>query len=197
MLPNERRQQIREFIQQHGSVRISDLSEQFQVSEMTIHRDLKPLIEEGVVTKTYGGVEWRASVDAVSSGCILCGRAGEQRLAYRLVLANHRVETACCPHCGLLRHHQVQEQVAQALCQDFFTNTTISANTAWYVLDSHVSVGCCQPQVLSFQHKETAERFVKGFGGKLFPLVEAMDFLQQQMKQDACSGCHSNTKEEL
>jgi len=183
---------MRELIQKHQKIRISELSKQLQVSEMTIHRDLKPLIEEGVVNRIYGGVEWKAPIESPSNGCILCGRTGEHRLAYRLVLTDQRVETACCPHCGLLRHRQLKAQVMQALCQDFFTNATINADHAWYVFQPQVEIGCCQPQVLCFGRRDIAERFIRGFGGSLHSHASVMDQLHNQMNQGISCSCHSH-----
>ena len=56
MLPIERQRQIKLLVQKNKTVKISELSEQFAVSEMTIYRDIKPLLEEGFITKTFGGI---------------------------------------------------------------------------------------------------------------------------------------------
>ncbi len=61
MIPAERRQKILEYIKQNGTAKIFDLSNIFQVSEMTIHRDLSFLEEDGQVEKQYGGVILRLS----------------------------------------------------------------------------------------------------------------------------------------
>ncbi|PTM58759.1 NosL protein [Desmospora activa DSM 45169] len=180
---------MKALIQQHQTMRISELSKRLQVSEMTVHRDLKPLIEEGLVSRTYGGVEWKTPVENQSRGCPLCERTGDQRLLYRLMLNDQQVETACCPHCGLIRHRQKRGQVVQVLCQDFFTNTTISAEHAWFVFDPQVEIGCCHPQVVSFASKETAERFIVGFGGSLHSHASASDQLHGNAR-----ACHSSQK---
>ena len=56
MIPAERRQRMLQVINQQGTATIIQLSDQFAVSEMTIHRDLKVLESIGRVEKTYGGV---------------------------------------------------------------------------------------------------------------------------------------------
>jgi len=61
MIPAERRQKLLEYIKENGTAKISDLSEIFQVSEMTIHRDLSYLEEHGHVEKKYGGAVSRLS----------------------------------------------------------------------------------------------------------------------------------------
>lgn len=185
MLPEERRQQIREWIKTRRNLKTSELCERFGVSEMTIHRDIKLLVEEGLVMKTYGGITLvrEEPGKGVNPGeCVYCHRPLDERLVYRLILSGNRTEEACCGHCGLLRHAQQRDQVVQALCYDFFTHTTINATLAWFVLDTAVNIRCCQPQVLTFENREFAEGFVKGFGGSVFRLEEAMERLQQKIR---------------
>lgn len=55
MLAAERRNLILEKLQDERKVVVSELSEQFGVSEETIRRDLDKLEKEGLATKTYGG----------------------------------------------------------------------------------------------------------------------------------------------
>jgi len=56
MLPIERIKQIKELVQEKEVIKISELSNLLNVSEMTIHRDIKPLIDDGVILKTFGGI---------------------------------------------------------------------------------------------------------------------------------------------
>lgn len=65
MLNVERRNKILELIEQHGKVRVGDLSRRFKTSEVTIRNDLKDLQGRGLVRRAHGGavkVE-RVSVD--------------------------------------------------------------------------------------------------------------------------------------
>ncbi len=55
MLSVERRQEIMEMLKQKGSVKVSDLVEQYQVGKETIRRDLKALAKEENVEVVYGG----------------------------------------------------------------------------------------------------------------------------------------------
>ena len=55
MLAVERRNLILEKLQDEKRVLVSELSEQFDVSEETIRRDLDRLDKMGLATKTYGG----------------------------------------------------------------------------------------------------------------------------------------------
>jgi hypothetical protein len=101
------------------------------------------------------------------------------------------VESACCAHCGLLRHRQLGDEVVQAICHDFFTQTTISSPLTRFVMDSSVDIGCCQPQVLTFGKKEYAQGFVKGFGASVLSLEEVMDKVHTDMKNMSGGCCHS------
>ncbi|MEH7235430.1 DeoR family transcriptional regulator [Bacillus sp. JJ1562] len=191
MLPIERQSQIRRLIQKHKTLKISELSEQFNVSEMTIYRDIKPLVEEGLISKTFGGIslnETDKHVFPSQSQCIYCHKPNNPKMEYRIILTDNKIETTCCAHCGLLRHRQLGEDVLQAICHDFFMNTTISAPLTWFVLDTTLNVACCQPQVLTFENREHAEKFVKGFGGEIFGLQDAMEVIYQKM-QCPSGGC--------
>ncbi|WP_407272978.1 DeoR family transcriptional regulator [Radiobacillus sp. PE A8.2] len=178
MLPVERQNRIKDLIQKKHNMKISELSRELEVSEMTIHRDLKPIIEEGFIIKTFGGITLvrdRSNEASNSEECVFFSRMINEKLAYRLILPNNKIELACCAHCGLLRHRQLGEEVIQAISQDFLRQTTISAPLTWYVMDTSVHIGCCQPQVLLFEWHEHANKFVKGFGGKVYSFSEAME----------------------
>jgi DeoR family transcriptional regulator, copper-sensing transcriptional repressor len=182
MLPYERRERIIALIRSNKTMKIADLSKELGVSEMTIHRDLKPLVEEGFVIKTFGGVSLVQSESKevpLINECVYCRKVINERLAYRLILTNREMEVACCAHCGLLRQQQLGDQVFQAICYDILRHTTISAHEAWFVMDTTLKMGCCKPQVLPFEHLHQAEQFVKGFEGQILSfqeVLEAMSF---------------------
>lgn len=166
----------------YKSMKISELSSKFNVSEMTIHRDLKPLIEEGFVVKTFGGVTLANNVELPKENtCIYCHQNINDRLSFRLILNNDQIESTCCPHCGLLRYEQVQDNVVQVMCQDFLRSTTINARYAYFVMDTSLDLGCCKPQALPFELKEHAKNFTQGFGGKIYSFKEAMKIVYDKM----------------
>lgn len=195
MLPIERLNRIKEIIKKRQNIKISELSELLKVSEMTIHRDLKPLVEQGLVLKTFGGVSLVKSekTKVPNDECVYCSRSIHAKLAYRIILPNNEIEMACCAHCGLLRQRQLGDKVVQSICHDFFRQTTISAPLAWYVLDTTIDMGCCQPQVLSFEWQEHAEKFVEGFGGVICNFQEAIDLIYEKMNLSQ-SCCHTSSK---
>jgi len=80
-----------------------------------------------------------------------------------------------------MREQQLGDTVLQSICQDFLRQTTLSAKLAWFVFDTSIDIGCCQPQVLTFEKKEDSEKFIKGFGGITVPFDEALDLIQEKM----------------
>lgn len=192
MLPIERQKRIKDLIIDRNNLKISELSEILNVSEMTIHRDLKPLIDAGFIMKTFGGISLIQNdekKDTVFESCVFCSNNVDERQAYRIILPNNKIEVACCAHCGLLRHRQFGEDLVQAICHDLFKQTTISAPSAWYVMDTSIHIGCCQPQVLTFQWKEHADKFVKGFGGTVYSFRTAMEVVFEKMNGNQ-PNCH-------
>ena len=192
MLPVERKNKIKELIFEKKAMKISELSNEIGVSEMTIHRDIKPLIAEGVVIKTFGGITLADEKETSPANdlCDFCHRKVEDRLAYRIFLSENKMITACCAHCGLLKYRQLDGEVTHAICRDLILQTTISAPLAWYVMDTSIQIGCCEPQVLTFKHEEHAKKFIKGFGGKLYRLQEAMESVYQKMRSNDHSCGH-------
>lgn len=56
MIPAERRKKMLEYIVESGSATITELGNIFEISDMTVHRDLKNLESTGSIQKSYGGV---------------------------------------------------------------------------------------------------------------------------------------------
>lgn len=55
MLANQRQQYILTEVNTHGGVRVSDLVETLEVSEMTIRRDIETLASSGALERVHGG----------------------------------------------------------------------------------------------------------------------------------------------
>ena len=55
MIPAQRRVRIVELLKERGAVRVSSLSDDLRVSEMTIRRDLERLETDGLLSRTHGG----------------------------------------------------------------------------------------------------------------------------------------------
>lgn len=215
MLPLERREAIRRLLNEKRTLKISELSAMFGVSEMTIHRDINRLVEEGIAVKTFGGVtlakpepatrrtasypasaptghmEKPEPIHAFSAArrttvyetCVYCGKFVDPLLAYRIVRHDDTVETACCPHCGLLYHRNIQHHAAYALTQDHLTRTTVPAESSVYVIGAEAPASCCRPAVVAIGDPAVAERFVRGFGGTVLSWREAIKTLHATMSR--------------
>ncbi len=55
MISDERKQQILTLLEQHGTVRVTELSRLFRVSEVTIRNYLSDMEGKGLLTRTHGG----------------------------------------------------------------------------------------------------------------------------------------------
>jgi DeoR/GlpR family transcriptional regulator of sugar metabolism len=55
MLADERRRRIVQLVETEGSVAVDDLAHRFDVSEMTIRRDLRALENRGLIKRVHGG----------------------------------------------------------------------------------------------------------------------------------------------
>ncbi|NSA89988.1 DeoR/GlpR family DNA-binding transcription regulator [Clostridium beijerinckii] len=55
MFTEERLEQILNILNKHGRVKVKELSEQFNVSEGMIRKDLQRLEKDGALQRTYGG----------------------------------------------------------------------------------------------------------------------------------------------
>lgn len=69
MLAHERQAELQRLIEEHGTVVVSELARHWEISEMTVRRDLKLLEERGIVSRVHGGavasgaLRWRARLD--------------------------------------------------------------------------------------------------------------------------------------
>ncbi len=68
MLAAQRHKLIVEELRRHGAVRVSELTELLDVSEMTVRRDLDALAAAGLLEKVHGGATLRGSLSADEPG---------------------------------------------------------------------------------------------------------------------------------
>lgn len=189
MLPIERQQQILTWLEQEETLRVSDISKRLEVSEMTVYRDLKPLIDQQKVFKTSNGITLIAQNYISSNHCSYCYKDSNTRMSVQLIKKNQHVEQACCPHCGLLRFQDIENDVSQIICHDFLKDTTISAKTATFLLNADINLNCCQPQVIAFESIKQAKQFQMGFGGEIHNFEDAIQAITIEMHGKGC--CHS------
>lgn len=188
-LPTERRQQILSLLEEQGTVSIGDLSRAFGVSEMTVHRDLDQLAASGHLRKVRGGAVPAAvpatkepvHVETAAGSCQACHMPLRPQTQVTLHLADGSQRRTCCPHCGLITLAQLGDEVSLASVTDFLHGRTVSAKAAYYVVDPVITI-CCMPTTIAFQRLEDAERFQRGFGGKVQSLRDATDYIQKAMQ---------------
>ncbi len=62
LIPADRQHKIKEMITAHGVVKVNELSDLFQVSVLTIRRDLDALEEVGILERSHGGAVLRQNM---------------------------------------------------------------------------------------------------------------------------------------
>ncbi|GEP63296.1 hypothetical protein CBE01nite_10640 [Clostridium beijerinckii] len=67
MFTEERLEQILNILNKHGRVKVKELSEQFNVSEGMIRKDLQRLEKNGDLQRTYGGAILNRKISKLSS----------------------------------------------------------------------------------------------------------------------------------
>lgn len=180
MLAADRQQRILDLVGSSGSVLVSDLVDELGVSRMTINRDLDHLAGTGAVTKVHGGAISTAEPSALSpQGCLMCGTEIGGRTAMTLIHESRPQSQACCPHCGLMLLVQ-HADVTAALAQDFIGGQMVNIRSATFLVAPDVTV-CCVPTVLCFEERDDAERFSRGFGGKLMAWEKAQADVREHM----------------
>jgi len=170
-LPEQRREQILAWLQEDQLLRIDDLMQRLDVSNMTIHRDLDVLVEMGLAEKVHGGVRLPDTSKLSIKTCHLCEMPIKSRLQFAITTEDGQTLHACCPHCGLLLL-STQPNAALALVNDFIYGKIINACQAYFVIESRVSF-CCEPSVLAFASEDDARAFQNGFGGTVLDFAEA------------------------
>jgi DeoR family transcriptional regulator, copper-sensing transcriptional repressor len=195
MLPIERQQQILTWIEQEGTLRISEISDRLKVSEMTVYRDLKPLIDQQKILKTSNGISMSPPLKSSAYACSYCFKESNTRHSVQLITIDQQVKHTCCAHCVLLYFSDIEEKVSQMICKDFLHDTTISAKLATYLIGADLNLNCCQPHVIAFESSRQAKQFQKGFGGELYQFHDAIEAIKQKMGGSCCH-CSRNKEKE-
>jgi DeoR/GlpR family transcriptional regulator of sugar metabolism len=124
MLPEVRRRAIAERLQARGGSSVADLEQQFQVSSMTIRRDLRELDRQGLAKRTHGG--------AVAPGLAAHEDSFNQRLGID-VDAKERLAVAAAAlvepgetvfiDCSSSAYYAAREIVARGIAASIITNS--------------------------------------------------------------------------
>jgi len=198
MKSTERRKELLIWLEEEGTLSLTEMVARFGVSKMTIHRDLDLLEQRQVLKRIHGGAarieklvrdrDGRYEARLEQGSCLICYRPPSQHLLYTLTLKNGEQKVACCPHCGISAHLMLGDRIAMALTADFLTGKLHSAQHSWFIMGS-VCSPCCRPSMLTFEDEANAKRFQAGFGGTLGRLGDALTFLEQDMSLDKTDGC--------
>ncbi|MEZ4518539.1 MAG: DeoR family transcriptional regulator [Chloroflexota bacterium] len=170
-----RQMQIMELLRTHQSLSIAELADRFDVSTMTIHRDLDRLAEDGQLHKVRGGAVPTTTATSPAKNaraCAMCGKTTLSRTAWIVTPADGPQWYACCAHCGLLELQRINEPLS-ALATDFIYGRMVNVYQATYVIGSDINL-CCSPSTLCFSTPGDAERFASAFGGQVHDFTSAM-----------------------
>ena len=135
MLAQIRHQKILEHLAKDGGVKVSDLSRELAVSEMTVRRDLDTLEQNGLLVRTHGGA---VGIDIVSEPAFAEKTdflTGEKQ---RIAKAAAQLVTG-----GVIGLSAGTTTTAVANCLDRQANLTVvtnAVNIAWTLADSQIDV---------------------------------------------------------
>ncbi len=192
---NDRKKKILEILEKKGEVTVKELSNFFSVSEMTIYRDVKVLEKQGLIKRKHGSILLNTSdnVDEKTiKTCPICEKPITRTHPYKIVINGKKTVEACCEHCGLMLHKKYENQEVTAMTYDFITERPVSVLDAYYVVGSS-AVPCCSPSVISFISKDDAEKFQKGFGGKVMNFIQAYQEIIDRMSLNVKDCCSNHT----
>jgi len=115
--------------------------------------------------------------------CILCGMDVSKYPHTRYVVKTTDGEEfiACGVQCGLTLHLRLKEKFKSATATDLLSNRPFDAQKGFYVYKSTVITDMA-PGFISFVTRVNAEKFQKGFGGKVVTYQEALEIWKEQMK---------------
>jgi nitrous oxide reductase accessory protein NosL len=115
--------------------------------------------------------------------CIVCGMDVSKYPHTRYVVKTVDGEEfhTCGVQCGLTLHLRLKEKFKSATAADLLSNRSFDAQKGFYVYKSTVITDMA-PGFIAFATKVNAEKFQKGFGGKMVTYQEALEIWKEQMK---------------
>ena len=115
--------------------------------------------------------------------CRVCGMDVSKYPHTRYVVATVGGEefSTCGVQCGLTLHLQLKGKSKSAMATDLLSNRSFDAQKGFYVYKSTVITDMA-PGFIAFVAKLNAEKFQKGFGGKVVTYQEALEIWKEQMK---------------
>ncbi len=175
-LPAARQEQILDWLQDEGILSIQELQSRFDISHMTVHRDIDRMASQHLVKKVRGGVMHIAErTPPTRKRCSMCSSRVSTRTEVVIQKQDGTQMFACCPHCGIMLVADGAD-IESALARDFIYGRMVNIFQAAYVIESEVRL-CCVPSTLCFGSKSTAERFQRGFEGQILDFSTLLKYL--------------------
>jgi nitrous oxide reductase accessory protein NosL len=116
--------------------------------------------------------------------CIVCGMDVSQYPHTRYVVktTDEKTYVTCGVQCGLTLHLRFKDKWKSATASDLLSNRPYDATKGFYVYKSSVITDMA-PGFIAFKRKASAEKFAKGFGGRVVTYPEALDIWKKRMQQ--------------
>ena len=172
-----RQHEILSLLDKESGISAGDLAQRFQVSRMTIHRDLNSLLKQGRLLRIHGGAVMKGHNHTVNdSHCFVCKRRPLPHQHSEIRREDGSFDVTCCAACGL-RLFSSQPVAAQLFVGDQISGQMFLAENAYFLINSLASP-CCQPSFLSFSSEHEVALFQAGFGGSIARFDEALEFLR-------------------
>ena len=172
-----RQRDILALLEKESGLSAGHLAQRFQVSRMTIHRDLRNLFRQGLLLRIHGGAVTKGLVrDSGKVGCSGCDRGLLPHQSTEIYWIDGSLGAACCTACGL-RQVSRRPEIERFYVGDQISGRMLLAEDAYFLVNS-LAAPCCHPSFLSFASETEVSLFQAGFGGTVARLEEALEFLR-------------------
>ncbi|MDP2277301.1 MAG: nitrous oxide reductase accessory protein NosL [Nitrospirota bacterium] len=111
-----------------------------------------------------------------------CPLEGNENTAYEITFTDGKTVIYGCPHCGLEVHATKKDRVKSASARDFISGEWMDPAKMFFIFNS-AAIPACSPSWIAFGIKDDAEKFQKGFGGKIYTFDEALKERGMEMKK--------------
>ena len=99
---------------------------------------------------------------------------------YVVKTADGKEYVTCGVQCGLTLNLRFKDKWKSATAADLLSNRPFDVKKGFYVYKSTVITDMA-PGFIAFKRKENAEKFAKGFGGRVVTYKEALAIWKKQM----------------
>jgi hypothetical protein len=115
--------------------------------------------------------------------CQICGMDVSKYTHVKYVVGTDEGKeyVTCGVQCGLTLHLRLREKFSAATATDLISHRAIDAQEAFYVYKSNVITDMA-PGFIAFSAKSNAEKFAKGFGGRVVTYDGALEIWKKMMQ---------------